>query len=156
MLRISIFFMFLFLNVIFFAQNKKAIDAVNGVGEYKWGMKKELLPCTENEFGWCVFFPQQFFIAGHKVFKIKTASSEKMHGLYIVSLYLDDEKIQVEDILKKLKIQYGEPTKHDEEFNNYEWFGDKNMIFLGVEHTNNVNLIRIHYEKLEKKQEVGY
>ena len=148
--------LFISFSKLLISQNKIAIDKIDGVGEYKWGMSKEQINCKRNEYGWCDFYPTQFYIGGFKVFKIEIDVSDKKNGLFIICLYLEDESITIETVLKELKKKYGTPSKYDPKYNYYEWYGDKVMIYLGTEKLINSKVVRIYYEKLDKKIETGF
>ena len=69
------------------AQNVKVLDAITGVGEFKWGLTKEQSNCTEDKYGWCNFYPGNFNIGQFSVSNIKIAINESDYATYIKGIY---------------------------------------------------------------------
>ena len=144
------------------AQNVNVIDAIAGVGEYKWGMTKEQSNCTEDEYGWCNYYPGNFFIGNYQVSTIKTAINEKTSGTYIkgiywIELYLkSNSKTDFDQIAKELTVKYGKTTTTSNDGDYFSWSGNYVTVSIRYLFEDNQNKIVIWYFKTPTKTQVGF
>ena len=166
MIKQFLFILFIINYAPIFSQNITAIDAVKGVGEYKFGLKKESFDCINyEETGWCWAFPENFLIGGFKVSSIKLGIDERRGGLYIIDVRITSVLLdgKYNEIVSQLKKKYGTPTDivDREGYKNTKWKGNKVEIVVHDEvyedHPSR-SLITISYEKLKlvEKKEVGF
>ena len=144
------------------AQNIKVIDAIPGVGDFKWGMTNEQVKCKEDKYGFCNLYPGNFFIGGFSVSKISIAFNEHdyndyVKGLYFIKVELNtSSKTDFEQIVKELKVKYGTPTKSSNEGDEICWYGNFVEVRTGYFIEKEQLKIVLVYSKKSNKTQVGF
>jgi hypothetical protein len=151
---------FFFVSKTLFAQNQTVIDAIQGVGEFKWGMSLEQINCTEDENGWCNFYPGNFYLNTFKVYQIKIAVNQSdfntyIKGVFWIELYLSSNKLEdFNKCVKELKTKYGTPTKSEDDF--FTWSGKNVTVSIRYLFEDGQNKTVIWYIKKPTKTTVGF
>ena len=145
-----------------YAQNIKVIDAISGVGEFKWGMTKEQINSTQDSFGWYNFYPGNFNIGKFPVSKIKIAINSNDYGSFINGVYwiemqlTSNSKTDFDEIVQELNNKYGKATNFSTKKDNFSWEGNYVTVSIWYLLEDDIRKIVICYFKKSNKIEVGY